>query len=115
MDERYLLAAARYVELNPVRAKLVEKPEVYSWSSAAAYISGRDDVLVKVSPLLAMVKDWRESLSEAVTEQQAEEIRRHERTGRPLGDENFVVEPEKALNRILRCQKPGPKREVSQR
>jgi len=57
MDERYLLAAARYVELNPVRAEFVEKPEVYSWSSAAAYISGRDDVLVKVSPLLAMVKD----------------------------------------------------------
>ena len=26
MDERYLLAAARYVELNPVRARLVEKP-----------------------------------------------------------------------------------------
>jgi len=111
MDKRYLLAAARYVELNPV----VEKPEGYSWSSAAAHISGRDDVLVKVSPLLAMVKAWREFLSEAVTEQQVEEIRRHERTGRPLGDENFVVELEKALNRILRCQKPGPKREVSQR
>jgi len=78
-------------------------------------MSGRDDVLVKVSPLLEMVGDWREFLSEAVTEQQGEEIRRHERTGRPLGDENFVVEIERALDRILRPQKPGPKREVSQR
>ncbi|MCK4600747.1 transposase [Candidatus Bipolaricaulota bacterium] len=115
MDESYLLAAARYVELNPVRAELAEKPEVYPWSGAAAHMSGRDDVLVKVSPLLEMVGDWREFLSEAVTEQQGEEIRRHERTGRPLGDKNFVVELEKALDRILRCQKPGPKREVSQR
>jgi len=115
MDESYPLAAARYVELNPVRAELAEKPELSPWSSAAAHMSGRDDVLVKVSPLVEMVGDWREFLSEAVTEQQAEEIRRHERTARPLGDENFVVELENALDRILRCKKLGPKREVSQR
>ena len=44
MDEKYLLAAARYVELNPVRARLVEKPELYPWSSAAAHVKGADDV-----------------------------------------------------------------------
>lgn len=59
MDENYLLAAARYVELNPVRAELTKEAEKYPWSSAAAHISGRDDRLVKVEPLLEIVKDWK--------------------------------------------------------
>ena len=36
MEERYLLAAVRYIELNPVRAALVRKPEEYRWSSASS-------------------------------------------------------------------------------
>jgi putative transposase len=50
MDENYLLAAIRYVELNPVRAKLVKEPWAYHWSSAQSHITGVDDRLVKVSP-----------------------------------------------------------------
>jgi putative transposase len=38
MDESYLLAAARYIEINPVRAKLVNRPEAYKWSSAIAHL-----------------------------------------------------------------------------
>ena len=52
MDERYLLRAARYVELNPVRAKLCRVPWRWRWSSAAAHVAGRDDGLVRVAPLL---------------------------------------------------------------
>ena len=40
LDGQYLLAAARYIELNPVRAKLTKHPRVYPWSSAAAHIKG---------------------------------------------------------------------------
>ena len=43
MDEPYLLAAARYIELNPVRAGLVAKAEDCSWSGARAHLAGRDD------------------------------------------------------------------------
>ena len=50
MDEDYLLTAVRYVELNPVRAGLVESPGDYPWSSAAAHLAGHDDVLVKAGP-----------------------------------------------------------------
>ena len=49
MDETYLLATARYVELNPVRAGIVDAPEMYLWSSASAHISGQDDALVKTN------------------------------------------------------------------
>lgn len=58
MDKTHLYLAARYVELNPVRAKLVKKPQEYQWSSAAAHIAGRDDRLVHVAPLLEMFGKW---------------------------------------------------------
>ena len=112
MDERYLLAAARYVELNPVRAKLVDRPEAYQWSSAVAHYEGRDDNLVNVSLLLGLVGNWWEFLSQAAPQHQVEELRRHERTGRPLGGEGFVAKLEKALGRILHRRKPGPKRKT---
>ena len=38
MDEQYLLACARYIELNPVRAGLVEKPDQWRWSSARPHV-----------------------------------------------------------------------------
>ena len=43
MDEPYLLAAARYVEWNPVRAGLAVDAADWPWSSAKAHLSGRDD------------------------------------------------------------------------
>ena len=45
MDEKYLLSAARYIELNPVRAKLAADPRKYPWSSAEAHIKGCDDAI----------------------------------------------------------------------
>jgi putative transposase len=111
MDERYLLAAARYVELNPVRARLVEKLELYPWSSAAAHVKGVDDALVKVAPLRGRVNDWRSLLQFGMTEQEAVLIRRHERTGRPLlGEEGFVSRLESRLGRVLHPLKRGRKR-----
>jgi putative transposase len=58
MDEKYLLAAARYIEFNPVRAKLTVYPAAYLWSSAGAHIKGVDDGFVVVKPLLELVDDW---------------------------------------------------------
>ena len=109
MDESYLIAAARYLEMNPVQARLVERPEDYPWSSARAHIEGKDDDLAKVAPLLAIVGDWRGFLS-TPPEVEAERFRQHERTGRPLGQEAFVEGLESELRRLLRPQKPGPKR-----
>ena len=109
LDENYLLAAARYVERNPVRVGIVEKAWEYPWSSALAHLEGRDDLLVKVSPLLQMVGDWKGFLLVGDPEEEIKEIRRHERTGRPLGKDSFVIGLEKILARTLRHKKTGPK------
>ena len=107
MDEPYLLAAARYVELNPVRAKLASKAEEWPWSSARAHLSGRDDKLTNVSPLLAIVADWRGFLDSALREEELRDLRAHARTGRPLGNPTFLEKLEAAVGRVLRPQKGG--------
>jgi putative transposase len=107
MDEQYLLAAARYIELNPVRAGLVSIPEDYPWSSAKAHIKGRNDDLVKAKPLLRMVDDWQQFLFDEVSGGEYELLQRHERTGRPLGSKSFIERLENKLTRILTPQKGG--------
>ena len=109
MDERYLLTATRYIELNPVRAGLVDRPEQYPWSSAKAHMACRDDILVKVAALLDMVGDWGQFLSEELPDEEIGLLRSHEHTGRPLGTERFIDWLEKTSGRILRRQKPGRK------
>ena len=115
MDEPYLLAAARYVELNPVRTRLIARAEDWRWSSALAHLAGRDDCLVKVAPLLAMVGDWRAFVDSALPEGEIEELRKHARTGRPLGDEGFFGffdRLECLIGRFLKPKKGGRPRKT---
>lgn len=111
MDESYLLAAARYVEKNPVVAGLVEDAAAWPWSSARAHLAATDDGLVSVAPLLEMTGDWKLFLNKVEDETQLDEIRKHERTGRPLGSVGFIERLEVALDRPLKRGKPGPKGE----
>jgi hypothetical protein len=48
--DAYLLRCYRYIELNPVRAAMVESPGHYRWSSYAANASGQGDALVTPHP-----------------------------------------------------------------
>jgi len=110
MDEKYLLCAARYIELNPVRAGLAKQPWDYSWSSAHAHINKKDDRLVKTKPLLDMIEDWRSFLEQPLSEEEINLFRKHERTGRPLGSMNFIRKLEEMFNRILRPRHAGRRR-----
>ncbi len=111
MDEHYVVAAVRYVVLNPVRAKFVRQAEDYPWSSAAALLSGKNDILATVAPLIAIIGDWKDLLSPPSDDEMAA-IRDHERTGRPLGDDNFISILEETTGRLLKIQKPGPKKKI---
>jgi putative transposase len=114
LDDHHLLAATRYVEMNPVRAGMVDRPQAYPWSSASAHLAGRNDVLVKSAPLLEIVGDWRAFLSQPPADETLGKLRHHERTGRPLGDDDFLANLERLLNRVLKPRKPGrkPKKQV---
>ena len=110
LDEPYLLTAALCVELNPVRARLVRAPSRYRWSSAAAHVRGKDDVLVKVAPLLELAPNWRGFLARVIREEDIKLLRAHESTGRPWGGEEFLATLEQDLGRILKRRKPGRKK-----
>ena len=84
--------------------------EDWRWSSAAAHITGKDDILVKTEPLLELAnKPWKQFLAVDVEEPEIELFRKHERTGRPLGEDAFIEKLEHLLDRTLKPQKPGPK------
>ena len=84
MDGPHLIAAARCVERNPVRAKICAQPWEYRWSSAAAHLAGKDDGVVTTAPLLEMIPDWRTLIAIEPSEAELHAIRRQERTGRPF-------------------------------
>jgi putative transposase len=106
MDEVHAIRAARYIELNPVRAGMLESPGAYPWSSAPAHLSGRDDGLVKVAPILDMVDDWSGFLG-MDDEDGVKLIRKRTSDGRPLGKEGFVEDLEMKCGRSLRPGKRG--------
>jgi putative transposase len=103
MGERYLLACTRYIELNSVRAGLAKEPGDWYWRSVSAHMKGKDDILVKTKPLLEMVNiPWEKFLSIDAQEPEIELFRKHERTGRPLGEDPFITKIEFLLNRKLK-------------
>ncbi len=112
LSDRHLYAALRYVELNPVRAGIVERPELYPWSSAGPHVLGTNDRLTRPHPLTEGIGDWREFLTTDSSPGVEDDIRSHTRTGRPLGDPDFVSELERKLGRVLQKLKPGPRPKV---
>ncbi len=73
-------------------------------------IKNKDDKLVKVESLTAIVQKPRvKFLSPEVTGEDRKALQKHERTGRPLGNTEFIERPEKKLGRALKPGKPGPK------
>ena len=110
MDEKYLLACVRYVENNPVRAKLSDHAQDWKWSSAAAHISGENDRLVTVRPMLGLVKKkWVYYLGAPISEEEVNMMQKHERTGRPLCAPWFLTHLETLLGRQLMPKKAGRK------
>ena len=89
----YALACYRYIELNPVRACMVQQPSQYQWSSHCANVLGGQDNIVRAHPaFLALGTDelhrmaaYRQLCSVQLPGEQLEEIRRATRGGQHMG------------------------------
>jgi putative transposase len=111
MDKAYCWTALAYVERNPVRAGKVQEAEWYPWSSAQAHLAGRDASgwldLSEWSKAYGPER-WRRVLRTTVQEEaELERIREATRTGRPLGENEFVQALEERLRRSLVPGRPG--------
>jgi putative transposase len=110
LDESHLWAALRYVELNPVRARMVETAPLWNWSSAGAHCG-----LANPNPMLEMARwqkrwtaeDWRQFLNETESAAEVNMLRHSTHTGRPLGSAEFVAGLEEEMLRPLAPRKGG--------
>jgi putative transposase len=110
MDEAHLIAAVRYVSLNPVRAGLVARAEDWPWSSVRAHLSGCEDGLVRVEPVLERVRDFAALIHSDTSDENAfMALRNAEKTGRALGTADFVADLERRLGRRIARRAPGRK------
>lgn len=111
LDEAYLWAAIRYVERNPVRARMVRKAENYRWSSAAAHCRFmQDDVLTTTSSWrkqFEAIGDWSAWLAQGDEPQELEVLRRNADKGLPCGSEKFIRKLEKLTGRGLQYRPQG--------
>lgn len=113
--EGYLLACLRYVELNPVRAGMVDKPGDYPWSSYQPRISGKSSERLDDHPCytaLARSPDTRairydEFLRCAVPKSEFNLIRSSLQQGQLTGNKKFVDEVEQIIDRRIKHRSPG--------
>lgn len=114
MEEGHLLAAVRYIELNPVRAGLCNRPNDWPWSSFHVHIGAGSDSLVAATPTLEEIGDWESFLEGDNSVSMTDEIRKHTRTGQPLGTSEFIDKLEALTGKRLRRRKPGPRPGLTQ-
>lgn len=119
-DNFYLLACMRYIELNPVRAKIAKSVAAYPWSSYPANASGRKNQLITPHSIyLALGKNdvsrrnaYKKLFKQGVDGETLQDIRSAWQTGTPLGDDRFKQKIEKKLKLKVGYAKRGrPKKE----
>lgn len=106
-SEAYFFACCRYIELNPMRAKMVAHPRDYPWSSYAAHAHGAGDFLVSDHPLYRALgnaaaerqKSYRALFRAALDEDFLGALRAATNGGWALGGDRFKRRIAKALGR----------------
>lgn len=109
-SEAYLLTCMRYIELNPVRAGMVEHPGEYLWSSYACNAQGEPNRLIRPHPLYDALGEtaadreyrYREYFRQSMDEPQLHEIRAAVNQELVLGREDFKDQVEKMSARQVR-------------
>lgn len=120
-SDRYLLTVCRYIELNSVRAAMVERPEDCRWSSVHTHLGTARDPLITPHPLYvalgptieARALAYRHWIEGGVSPEELADVRRYMSQQRALGDQRFQAMVEKTLNRPA-VYRPGgrPKAKV---
>jgi putative transposase len=120
-SDAYALRVIRYIELNPVRAAMVDRPDAYRWSSVHTHLGLAQDPLLTPHPAYtALAQDrssragaWREWLLSPLDPQELARIRAYMAQEKALGDARFQAMVEKALNRPATVRPRGrPRRET---
>lgn len=112
LDESHACNAAAYVELNPLRAGMVSVAWDYPWSSAGVHCGSHADRsgVLDLAQWFAQwsAPEWRLTLETIAGDcDNTDLLRLHTRSGRPLGDDNFLGQVEDWLGREVRAVPRG--------
>ncbi|HEY2344937.1 MAG TPA: transposase [Xanthomonadaceae bacterium] len=118
--DRYLLTCYRYIELNPVRAAMVEGPAAYRWSSHRCNANGESDALVVPHERYLALGDtgparqsaYRAIFAEAISSDELARIRDYLQQQRALGDRRFQGQVEELAGRCATIRPRGHQRRV---
>jgi putative transposase len=113
--DEYLLACCRYVDLNPVRARMVASPQDYPWSSYKVRVGLEQASWLDADPCHLSLGETHEQRCEryrafvraAIPEGEWDLIRQAVQRGQLTGDDRFVDEIEKITGRRIAFRKPG--------
>ncbi|GBE30844.1 transposase IS200 like protein [bacterium BMS3Bbin04] len=103
LDAQHLVHATRYVEMNPVRARLVETPTDWVWSSARYHLGVCDDPLLDQArwPDEELLYDWKAVLEVYDDDASIQRLRYATRTGHPMGSNTWIKALEQRSGRRL--------------
>jgi putative transposase len=112
LDNTHLIAALRYVELNPVRAGLAIRAWEWPWSSAGVHADPQTSDPLITEPWSEPLERWnpeawREALQAPASEADCDALRRATSSGEPLGPDEFVRDLEWKTGRPLAVRKSG--------
>lgn len=107
--DEYLLACSRYIELNPVRAKMVEKPGDYPWSSYSFKAEGKINTLLDYDPAylgLGKTKEerqvnYRRMFLKNIPDEELTRIRSATQRGGAMGSKDFIDRIAQILGRSV--------------
>lgn len=122
-SEHYFMACQRYIELNPVRANMVQHPSEYKWSSYQYHGVGKQITCLTPHPLYQALGandkqrqyQYRSLFSNALHPEQLHQIRKCLNHNYPLGSDKFKAEIEANLNVRFGHLAPGHPSKQSQK
>jgi putative transposase len=105
-DDAHLLVVLRYIEANPLRAKLITDPADHRWSSYPCHGLGGDDPLLSPFPEWEKLgrsaaerrRRWRAKVCAAQSEAELRSVRGSLRSGRPFGASDWTEQMAERLN-----------------
>lgn len=118
----YLLACCRYIELNPIRACMVENPDDYIWSSYRQRVGIEFQKWIDLDPFYIALaeteakrrKCYKQFMKEAITDNELMLIRQAVQRGQLTGNTKFTDEVEQILGRRIELRPQGrPSRTLS--
>jgi putative transposase len=111
-EDDYFLTLCRYVEANPVRAKLVERADQWRWSGSWRRAHGGDDLRLSAWPV-ERPRIWTALVNRGLATEELRSVRQCVERGRPLGTQSWVEATAGRLGLGFTLRNPGRPRKLS--